>query len=222
MDPAITGPRHLGLGNRPFSSNHPAITFNVGYNLKITGGAARSLALKTVRGGAVRPATDRMRQAVFSSLGEAIRGKRFLDLFAGSGAYGLEALSRGAVGGCFVEGDRAVLACLNSNLAAVIKCMGHVEPPCELNRANVFKWRPATPGSFDLVFIGPPYDIIESHSHLIFDLAGLCLHQGGESRVIFEMPGRLELEPAGWKLERRLGKGRHSPTVVFYSREILA
>ena len=190
--------------------------------MRITGGGARSLAFKTVRGGAVRPATDRMRQAVFSSLGEEIRGKRFLDLFAGTGAYGLDALSRGAAGGCFVEGDRAVLACLNSNLAAVGKCLGLVESPCEVNRADVFKWRPSTPGYFDLVFIGPPYDIIESHSHLIFDLAGLCLQPGGESRVLFEMPGRLEFEPAGWKLERRLGKGRHSPTVVFYRREIMA
>ena len=190
--------------------------------MRITGGAARGLTLKTVRSGDIRPATDRTRQAVFSSLGETIRGKRFVDLFAGSGAYGLDALSRGAVGGCFVEKDRAVIACLKSNLAGVSKCLGLVEPPCEVSRADVFKWRPTPPGSYDLVFIGPPYDIIESRSQMIFDLAGLCLRPGGESRVLFEMPGRLELEPAGWKLERRLGKGRHSPTVVFYRREITA
>lgn len=187
--------------------------------MRITGGAARGITLKIVRGG-VRPATDRMRQAVFSSLGETIRGKRFLDLFAGSGAYGLDALSRGAAGGCFVERDRAVIACLKSNLTGVSKCLGFIEPPCDVSRADVFKWRPAPPESFDLVFIGPPYDIIEAHYQLIFDLAGLCLLPGGESRVLFEMPGRLELEPAGWKMERRLGKGRHSPTVVFYRREI--
>ena len=190
--------------------------------MKISGGVARGLALRTVRGYAVRPATDRMRQAVFSRLGEAVKDSCFLDLFAGSGSFGLEALSRGASGGCFVERNRAVYACLTSNLAKVSKSLGLSEPPCEVHCADVFKWRPAAPGSYDLIFIDPPFNIIEDHAGIIFDLAGLCLRDGIESRVIFEMPGSIEIQPSGWKLERRLGQGRQSPTVAIYRREVIA
>ena len=75
--------------------------------MRITGGLARSIPLILPKGDAVRPATDALRQAVFSSLAARVAGARFLDLFAGSGAYGLEALSRGASSGVFVEKRRA-------------------------------------------------------------------------------------------------------------------
>ena len=67
--------------------------------VRISGGAARGIELLVPKGDTVRPATDGMRQAVFSSLGARVAGARFVDLFAGSGAYGLEAFSRGASGG---------------------------------------------------------------------------------------------------------------------------
>src|SRR5258708_32993696 len=74
-----------------------------GHPMRISGGIARGITLATPKGDATRPATDGMRQAVFSSLGASVVGARFLDLFAGSGAYGLEALSPGAASGVFVE-----------------------------------------------------------------------------------------------------------------------
>src|SRR5580658_3909094 len=80
--------------------------------VRISGGLARGIELAVPRGGAVRPATDGMRQAVFSSLGSRVEGARFVDLFAGSGAYGLEALSRGASGGTFVERSARASSCL--------------------------------------------------------------------------------------------------------------
>ena len=80
--------------------------------MRISGGLARGIPLLAPRGDAVRPATDSLRQAVFSSLGERVAGARFLDLFAGTGAYGLEAISRGAAGGVFVEKDARAAACV--------------------------------------------------------------------------------------------------------------
>jgi len=71
----------------------------------------------------VRPATDGLRQAVFSSIAARVPGAQFLDLFAGSGAYGLEALSRGAAGGIFVEKNAKAAGCLRHNLAAVCKSL---------------------------------------------------------------------------------------------------
>src|ERR1700685_1093985 len=78
--------------------------------MRISGGQARGIELAAPRGNAVRPATDGMRQAVFSSLGSRVEGARFVDLFAGSGAYGLEAFSRGASGGTVVERSAKALA----------------------------------------------------------------------------------------------------------------
>jgi 16S rRNA (guanine966-N2)-methyltransferase len=139
------------------------------------------------------------------------------DLFAGTGAYGLEAMSRGAASGIFVENSRRVVACLQKNLAAVAKSCG----------ANPVAWRvlaqqvsaiPPGLGPFDIVFMDPPYPMIEDHIPAIFaeHIAGVVAPNG---RVCCEMPGHLELELAGWKANRRLGKtGKDKPTAVFYER----
>src|SRR6185312_3355422 len=92
--------------------------------MRISGGQARGIPLVVPKGDAVRPATDGMRQAAFSSLGAVVPGARFLDLFAGSGAYGLEALSRGAANGVFVEKNAKAAGCLRQNLTAVCKSLG--------------------------------------------------------------------------------------------------
>src|SRR3954466_4166381 len=95
--------------------------------MRISGGIAKGITLAVPRGDRVRPATDGLRQAVFSSLGDRVVAARFLDLFAGSGAYGLEALSRGAAGGSFVELNARAAACVRQNIAAVCKSMGRDE-----------------------------------------------------------------------------------------------
>src|SRR5512141_2656208 len=92
--------------------------------MRITGGHARGIPLVLPKGDAVRPATDALRQAVFSSLAARVPGARFLDLFAGSGAYGLEAFSRGAAGGVFVEHNARTVAFIRQNIAAVAKSLG--------------------------------------------------------------------------------------------------
>ena len=92
--------------------------------MRITGGQARGIPLTLPKGDRVRPATDALRQAVFSSLAARVPGARFLDLFAGSGAYGLEALSRGASGGVFVEKDARTAGFIRDNITAVCKSLG--------------------------------------------------------------------------------------------------
>src|SRR3954471_19972411 len=135
--------------------------------MRISGGAARGIPLLVPKGDAVRPATDGMRQAVFSSLGARVVDARFLDLFAGSGAYGLEALSRGAATGTFVEQDARAAACIERNIAAVCKSLAR-DPDdlavLELDARSV----PVTGGLPDLVFIDPPYDIITEIAPALF------------------------------------------------------
>lgn len=194
--------------------------------MRISGGGARGIPLIVPRGDAVRPATDGMRQAVFSSLGERVVGARFLDLFAGSGAYGLEAFSRGAAGGVFVEKNAKAAGCVRQNIAAVCRSLQRdvadlvvlqtdaVSVPLGSAAAVV---QPAN-GVPDLVFIDPPYEVIPEIAGLLFARLSEVLAPKPDAIVVFEMPGELELAPAGWTCLKRLGKGVRQPTVAFFRR----
>lgn len=175
--------------------------------MRITGGRARGIPLRLPKGDRVRPAMDRMRQAVFSSLGPAVEGAAFVDLFAGSGSYGLEAVSRGAASGVFVEQDRGALACLNGNLAAVCKSAGRDPGAFQVFGADAFSWRPAVAGPASLVFIDPPYRLIRANAGRLFASLDALLSSDPGARVVFEVPAELELVHAGWSVVKRLGGG---------------
>ncbi|GAB4164547.1 MAG: 16S rRNA (guanine(966)-N(2))-methyltransferase RsmD [Terrimicrobiaceae bacterium] len=117
--------------------------------MRVIAGSARGLPLDVPKSG-VRPTMDRVRAAVFSSLGDAVPGARVLDLFAGSGAFGIEALSRGAGSARFVERDPTAVACVRKNLARA-KLEGWVE------QVDVFRFLETARGEYDLIFADPPY-----------------------------------------------------------------
>ncbi|HKB58193.1 MAG TPA: RsmD family RNA methyltransferase [Lacunisphaera sp.] len=188
--------------------------------MRITGGQARGIPLVLPKGDAVRPATDAMRQAVFSSLGARVTGARFWDLFAGSGAYGLEAFSRGATGGVFVEKNAKAAEYIRQNIAAVCKSLQREAADLQVVNGDALKLSPG--GVPDLVFIDPPYEIIpEVAPGLFARLAGL-LDGNPDPLIVFEMPGELELSPTDWTCVKRLGKGARQPTVgIFRSNRAL-
>lgn len=186
--------------------------------MRITGGQARGITLVAPKGDAVRPATDGMREAVFSSLGERVDGACFLDLFAGSGAYGLEALSRGAVSGVWVEKNARAVGCIRKNIAGVGKSLGRDLSESSVVTADALSlpWSRIAPP--DLVFIDPPYEIIEEIAGRLFrGLSGL-LQSHSDPLIVFEMPGEMELTPDGWMAGKRLGKGGRQPSIVFFRR----
>src|ERR1022692_4607152 len=182
--------------------------------MRISGGQARGIPLVVPKGDAVRPATDGMRQAAFSSLGAGVVGTRFLDLFAGSGAYGLEALSRGAAGGVFVEKNAKAAACLRQNVTAVCKSLGRDLAGVEVFQADALTG-PMGDAVPDVVFIDPPYEIIAEVAPVLFARLTALLASKSEALVVFEMPGEIELAPAGWTQVKRLRKGVRQPTVAF-------
>lgn len=186
--------------------------------MRISGGAARGIPLSVPRGDAVRPATDGMRQAVFSSLGAAVVGARFLDLFAGSGAYGLEALSRGAAGGVFVERNTKALACLRQNVAAVCKSLRRTEAGLSILAMDAATVPLGSGEVPDLVFIDPPYDAIAAVAPDLFLRLATVLAGKPEALVVFEMPGEIEIDAPDWVCVKRIGKGARQPTVAFYRR----
>lgn len=115
--------------------------------MRVSSGLLKGRKLACPPGLAVRPMTERVRLAVFNILADRVEGARVLDLYAGSGSLGIEALSRGAASAVFVERDAE---CLRGNL----KEFGL---DAEVREGEVGRVVPALAGPFDLVFADPPY-----------------------------------------------------------------
>jgi 16S rRNA (guanine966-N2)-methyltransferase len=119
--------------------------------MRLTGGILKNRALKAPKGDSTRPTSEKLRQAVFNILQHRIEGATFLDLFAGSGAMGLEALSRGAIKATFVENHREAIKTLYAN----IESLG-LQDSTKVITENAKKVI-AKLGSFDIVYVDPPY-----------------------------------------------------------------
>ena len=124
--------------------------------MRVIAGSAGGLPLIVPKKG-VRPTMDRVKAAIFSSLGDAIVGAKILDLFAGSGALGIEALSRGAASAVFVEEDRQSIAAIEKNLAKTT-LKGRIR------QENVFDFLRRSSGNeiFNIIFADPPYEKTKS------------------------------------------------------------
>ena len=125
--------------------------------MRVIGGRSRGRRLAAKLPQSVRPTSDRVRESIFDILGSlgGVDGLDVVDLFCGSGALGVEALSRGASSATFVDSDPTVLAAVRENLAAV----GLADESAILVRATLPGWLDAAPGrSFDLALCDPPYD----------------------------------------------------------------
>jgi len=183
--------------------------------MRVTGGKARGIQLR-VPPGPVRPATDYLRESVFNSLAALVPGARVLDLFAGTGAYALESLSRGAASAVAV--DRATAATLAVNAAAVAKSLGQPGLPLEVVTADVLSWRPAAP-DFDLVFADPPWELWEREADRVVAVATAAASAGDGVRLILEGPGGFAPPlPGGWEIRRTLGKGKGQPCALVLAR----
>jgi len=129
--------------------------------MRITGGTFASRALRAPRGQATRPTSDRVREALFGILSSAgaIAGARVLDLYAGTGALSLEALSRGAARAVVVESSRPALEAIRANVAA----LGLNERVrIVASDVRVAVARVARDGPFDLLFLDPPWALVDS------------------------------------------------------------
>lgn len=187
--------------------------------MRISGGKARGIVLKVPRGHDFRPAMDRLRQGVFSSLGPQVEGARFIDLFAGTGSYGLEAVSRGAAAGFFVERDRAAANVLKSNIQSVCRSAERTSGGLVVSCSDAMLWTPPEDAGADLVFVDPPFAQIPDLSESIFRRCAGFASVSKSAVLVFQMPGELELESPGWRFLKRIGKGRNQPTCCFYLPE---
>jgi 16S rRNA (guanine(966)-N(2))-methyltransferase RsmD len=133
--------------------------------MRVIAGTYRSRVLKSVPGLTVRPTPDRLRETLFNILAPDIEGKVFVDAFAGTGAVGIEALSRGARRVVFIERDPEVLACLRDNLATL-----KIGPEAYVVRGSAARLLKDYPGDF--IFLDPPYHRPGDYSTCLEALTG--------------------------------------------------
>jgi 16S rRNA (guanine966-N2)-methyltransferase len=143
--------------------------------MRIIAGAAKGRRLRAPKDRLTRPMTDRVKEAIFSSLGAAVDDAAVLDLFAGSGSLGLEALSRGAAEAVFVESRREAIRVLEANIDAV-GLGGRIVP------IRVEDYAGTSGIEFDLVFVDPPYDL--PLPSVMTVLERLVRHLGREATVV--------------------------------------
>jgi 16S rRNA (guanine966-N2)-methyltransferase len=179
--------------------------------MRVIAGSAGGIRLAVPKHG-VRPTMDRVKAAIFSSLGEAISGARVLDLFAGSGALGIEALSRGAASAIFVEDDRESAEAIEKNLAKT-KLKGRVR------HQDVFDFlrQPSNSGRFQIIFADPPYEKMrrgENHTEAL--LNNESLPQLLEPNGIFVLEKRTADILPEMKLWRVVRRKRYGATEVIF------
>lgn len=123
--------------------------------MRVIAGTAKRLQLKTVDGMDTRPTTDRIKETLFNMISEYLADSNFLDLFSGSGAIGIEALSRGAASASFVEQSKRAMACIRENLAYT-----KLADRADLYETDVINALSRMEGrkSFDYIFMDPPYN----------------------------------------------------------------
>lgn len=170
---------------------------------RIIAGDARSVTLATPKGPTTRPTSERVREALLASLDArgAIDGAAVLDLYAGSGALGLEALSRGSRSVELVDNSGQAAAVATTNATKVTKA---AELPAEsalVFRATVASFLSRTTSTFDLVFLDPPYPVADDV--IGADLAALTPHLAPEAVVVLERSSRSDTPPwpAGFAVE---------------------
>ena len=124
--------------------------------LRIIGGVFKGRTLQAPQTDATRPTQGMLREAIFNICQNEIGGARFLDLFAGSGAIGLEALSRGASSATFVEQNHTAISCIKENIAALqVATQVHLIPNGAKKALELLAKQSA---QFDLIYLDPPYD----------------------------------------------------------------
>ena len=181
--------------------------------MRVVAGSAGGIQLGVSKCG-VRPTMDRVKAAIFSSLSDKIIGAHVLDLFAGSGALGIEALSRGAASALFIEQDRQSVTAIEQNLAKT-RLNGRIRR----QDAFAFVRRFNSPLRFDLVFADPPYEQTKSGEHfaekLLSDKSLPQLLAPGGVFVLEKRPGDIIAEPKLWRVTRQKTYG--ATEVLFLS-----
>jgi 16S rRNA (guanine966-N2)-methyltransferase len=156
--------------------------------MRVVAGIYGGRRLVAPRGSATRPTSDRVREALFSVLGPSPQGARVLDLYAGTGALGIEALSRGAAAAVFVDRSARAIAAIKANL----ETLGIEAEVRRMAALAALRTAPARADAYDLVFLDPPYRRAAELGRELSDALPAVLAPG--ARVVSESDRREPLE----------------------------
>lgn len=178
--------------------------------MRVITGTARGMVLRTLEGNDVRPTTDKVKEAVFSAFQFEIEGRRILDLFAGSGQLGIEALSRGAESAVFVDADKNAVKIVKENLAKT-----KLDSHATVVQTDSIAFLSMTDRAFDLAFLDPPYEkgLLQK---ALSKIEGL-ISEGGA--VICEHPFREELDDSYGSLIKTKEYKYSKTAVTVYRKE---
>jgi 16S rRNA (guanine966-N2)-methyltransferase len=187
--------------------------------MRVIAGRFRSRRLSAPGGEGTRPTSDRLRETLFNVLATKTEGAAFLDLYAGSGAVGIEAVSRGAARVDFVERAPAALKMLRANLSSLGLNAGVRIRPGAVS-AFLRRGYADTPAGFDIVFLDPPYDAAEEYVATLGLLGGAAagLVTGG-GLVIAEHRRKVRLDLAYGELRRVRLLEQGDAALSFYQSE---
>lgn len=121
--------------------------------MRVITGTARGRVLQTLKGDDVRPTTDKVKEAIFSSVQFELEGRNFLDLFAGCGQMGIEALSRGCANATFIDRSKAAIRAIEENLAVT-----NLKQKARVINVDSVNYIKTTNDEYDIVFLDPPYN----------------------------------------------------------------
>jgi 16S rRNA (guanine966-N2)-methyltransferase len=171
--------------------------------MRVIAGKLRSRQLKSLKGMALRPTSDRLRETLFNVLAGRVEGARFLDVFAGTGAVGIEALSRGAREVVFIENHAPAAALIKKNLESLGLRIGARVLTLDALRGleRLAGEAAAKPEVYDIAFLDPPYAGAEEYRRVLSYLGASALLAEG-SLVIAEHRGNLDLPETTGRLER--------------------
>lgn len=172
--------------------------------MRIIAGRFRSRVLKTVAGLTVRPTPDRLREALFNVLSGQVEGRTFLDAYAGSGAVGLEALSRGARHVFLMEKSPTALAVIRENIGSL-----GVEAEVSVLRGSAVKLLGTV--TADMAFVDPPYEQVNQYGSSL-----LALSEKACGLVIAQHPSRLALEERYGHMQRQRVLRQGDNSLSFY------
>ena len=184
--------------------------------MRVVAGTARSVSLVTPSGPHTRPTTDRIKETLFNIIQGDVPGCRFLDLFAGSGGVGIEALSRGAESAVFVDSDSQAIRCVKANLAHT-----HLDKNADVLAMDAGRalYKLAAAGKrFDVIFVDPPYEsdyesILQSISRSgVLDPEGIVIAEMDADR-------ELSLEGTGLRIYREKDYKNNKHVFICMERE---
>ena len=186
--------------------------------MRITGGVACGIQLEVPQQW-VRPATDYMREYVFNRLGNTIVDKVVLDCFAGTGAYGLEAISRGAKTCYFLEKNPKVVTILKKNCERVLKSAQREPKVTQIISMDLFYFSPEKITSLDYIFFDPPYPYWDEQRSKLLTILDLMARAYPQALFIIEPPTQLR-----WPINHLLqpidstqpSKKKNAPSIHFF------